>query len=398
MSKKYNRKIRRLKRTGLNSDLALQVRTLWKNRYVKIGVTLLAVIVVALIFYFVNKYNSYDDFKVVKKIKVDSGTGCKYAKYQDFVVRYSSDGISYIDGEEIAWEEGYDMASPMVDICDEYIAVADKNTNDVYIYDEDGQIGKVSTTYPVTKVEVADQGVVAVLMQDKKASYIEVYDKEGRQLISHKTLINENGYPINFAISDDGTKMVVSYVTVTNGAMRSKLMFYNFSSAGKNASDRMVGEFDQYEESIVAKLEFITNDKVVAIGEDIVSIYSMDSTPSLDEEFLVKNEIQKVFCNEDYIGLVFRNDNTNRPYRVEVYNMSGSKILSQNTALPFDYITFSGDNVLMYDDMNCLLISLKGVIKFNYSFKGQINSMIPMDGDRTFLLMDNKSVKKIKLN
>ena len=36
------------------------------------------------------------------------------------------------------------MKSPMVDICGDYIAVADKNSNDVYIYNQDGNQGKAS--------------------------------------------------------------------------------------------------------------------------------------------------------------------------------------------------------------------------------------------------------------
>ena len=38
------------------------------------------------------------------------------------------------------------MKNPIIDICDSYIAVADKNSNDIYIFDEDGRIGKVKTT------------------------------------------------------------------------------------------------------------------------------------------------------------------------------------------------------------------------------------------------------------
>ena len=45
------------------------------------------------------------------------------------------------------------------------------------------------------------------MLEDKTSNYIEVYDKEGKQLVSHKSIIDENGYPINFSMSDDGERM-----------------------------------------------------------------------------------------------------------------------------------------------------------------------------------------------
>ena len=55
----------------------------------------------------------------------------------------------------------------MVDICGDYIAVADKNSNDVYIYNQDSNQGKVTTNFPIVKVEVAEQGVMAVCQKIK---------------------------------------------------------------------------------------------------------------------------------------------------------------------------------------------------------------------------------------
>ena len=131
------------------------------------------------------------------------------------------------------------------------MAIADKNTNDIFIYNDKGRQGQVSVSYPIVKLEVAKQGVVAALLEDKTSNYIEVYDKEGKQLVSHKSIIDENGYPINFSMSDDGERMAVSYLTVKNGSFENKIQFYDFSNSGKNIENRMVKEFSGYGETIV---------------------------------------------------------------------------------------------------------------------------------------------------
>lgn len=398
MARRHYRKLRRLKREGEHSQIIISLRSALRKRTVRLVIGIVLVMLIFGVVYLFNKYSKYDSYKVIDSIKIDSGSDSRYISFEDFVVKYSSDGIAYIDGNETVWEEGYEMKTPIIDVCDSYLAIADKNTNDILIYNEDGRQGKVTASYPITKLEVAKQGVVAALLEDENSNYIEVYDKEGKQLVSHKTLFDENGYPLNFSMSPDGTKLMVSYLTIKSGILKNKIMFYNFSTAGKNSSDRMVGEFGQYGETIVPTVQFVTDDDAIAIGEDVLSIYKMKDKPYLKEEIELKDEIQKVFYNEEYIGLVFKNSNSNEPYRVEVYNLSGNRVMKKNINMVFDTVLFSGDNVLMYNDLNCRIISLKGVEKFDYTFKGQINSIIPVDGSRTYLFMTNSAIEKVRLN
>lgn len=398
MARKYSRKFRRIKKESQSSKLFLEVRAALKDIRVRslIGIILFAVLISGIYLY--NKYSRYKDYKVVDSLKINSGAGSKYVPFEKFVIKYSSDGISYIDGAETVWDEAYEMKTPIVDVCDSYLAICDKNTNDIFLYNKEGKQGRITTSYPIIKLEVAEQGVVAALLEDKNANYIEVYDREGKQLVSHKTLVDQNGYPINFSLSDDGTKMIVSYLAVSSGMITNKIMFYNFSKAGKNTSERMVGEFEHYKENIVPTVNFVTNNDAVAVGENVLSIYKMKNKPELKEEINFKDEIHKVFYNEDYVGIVFDNDNSRNPYRLEVYKMNGSRIMKTEINMDFETIKFSGKNVLLYNDMNCRIISLKGVNKFEHSFKKEINSIIPVDGSKTYLLMTNSTIEKIRLN
>ena len=238
---------------------------------------------------------------------------------------------------------------------------------------------------------------MAALLEDENANYIEVYDKEGKQLVSHKTLIDENGYPLTFSLSDDGTKMMVSYILVNNGIISDKIRFYNFSKAGKNSADRMVGEFGQYEETIVPAVQFISNNDAVAVGDNVLSIYNMKDKPNLKKEIKFKDEIHKVFYDEGYVGFVFKNANSKNPYRIEIYNLNGNRVMKFDIQMDFNSFSFAGKNVLMYNDMNCQIISFKGVEKFQHTFKGEILGIIPMDNSRTYLFMTNSAIEKVRL-
>jgi hypothetical protein len=378
-------------------NIAAFVKRHISRRSVLVVCLAVASVLVILGMFFFNKYRTYDEYKVLHTIKMDNSSESKYMQYQDFVIKYSGDGISYIDSDGTVWDEAYQMTSPIVDICQEYIAVADKNTNTIYVYNKDGKEGKITTSYPIIKIEVASQGVVAALQEDNDSNYIEVFDREGNKLIAHKSLLNENGYPLDFAISDNGENMAVSYVTVNNGFMSNKVAFYNFAGAGKNTSDKVVGEFDQYDETLVPMVRYVSDDVALAIGEDVISIYKAGDKPKLSEEINIQDEIQKVFYSDKYIGLVLTNDNSKNPYRIEVYDLKGNLKMKEEIKMEYDNVDFSGDNVLMYDGMNCRIISFDGVVKFKTTFKGEVHGIIPVDGSRVFLLMTKSKIQKVKL-
>lgn len=44
----------------------------------------------------------------------------------------------------------------------------------------------------------------------------------------------------------------------------------------------------------------------MAIGEDIVSIYKVGNKDITKKDIKIKEEIQKVFYNDKYVGLVFK--------------------------------------------------------------------------------------------
>jgi len=368
-----------------------------KKKMIQFFVVLGIIVVAAVAYYIYTNTVKYDDFGELEAVDIDDGAGSQYQPFGDFFIKYGVDGISYIDGDETIWSQSYEMSNPMVDVCEEYVAVADKNTNTIYIYDEDGSAGRVTTSYPIIKIEVANQGVVAALLEEDKANYIEAYDKDGTALISHKTIINGNGYPLSFSLSNDGTKMIVSYLCVSTGEMESKVLFYNFSGVGQNEVDRMVGGFNHYNASVIPLVEFLNNDTAVAFGDDIISIYKMREKPTLEEELEFDQEINKIFYNEDYIGVVFEDTNGENMYRVNVYDTDGDLVMDQSVDMDFETIKFSGKNILIYNDLSCKIISFSGRTRFDYRFQETIIDIMPTDSFREYLVVTNTKVRKIKL-
>lgn len=397
MAKNIKRKLKRKKREVKDTRAAQATKGFFSKTRVKVGLVILCALLIVLAIYLFNRFKTYDGYKVVDKIEMKSGESSKFLPFKGKIIKYSRNGIAYLDNDTTVWDESYEMKNPLVDTCGDYLCVADKNANDIEIFTKDGKKGSVTTTYPIAKAEIAEQGVVAALLKDKDVNYIEVFDKEGNLLVSHKSLLVENGFPLNFSLSDDGEKMIVSYVEVAAGTIKSKVMFYNFGSPGKNKKDRVVATFKQYKDELVPFVNFMDSSTAVAISENRITVYKVGDEPKVDEEERFEGEAQKVFYDQDYIGLVFKTKKGRKPYRVIVYNTGLSEKMNERVDLAFDTIKFADKNVLMYNDKNVLIMSKHGVEKYKGTFKKAITDMIPLNSDTNFLVTYNDKVEEIEL-
>ena len=71
------------------------------------------------------------------------------------------------------------MLNPIVNTSGKYVVIGDKKGNLIYILNQSGCCGKIETTKPILQVKIADQGTVAVLMEEDGVGYLKLYDKTG---------------------------------------------------------------------------------------------------------------------------------------------------------------------------------------------------------------------------
>ena len=338
----------------------------------------------------------YENYEVTKTIKMGEVEKCKFYAYGDGVLRYSNDGVSYMIGDETVWNQAFEMKQPVVDMCADYMAIADLEGTTVYIYDKNGQQGEIKTEYPILDIEVAGQGVVAAITKSDIANQIEVYDKDGTNIAKGQTVLSGDGCPVAISLSEDGTKLAVSYVYLEHGAAKTRVVFYNYSEVGKNEAGRIVGGFD-YESSIISRVEFVTNDMVAAIGDDIVTFYSMEEKPSKANEIKINQEIQSICYNEKYIGFVFKSESIMNQYILNVYNLNGKKVLDKTMDFQYSDLQMK-DNLLIFNNTQQMyIISVDGILKYNGTIQEGIQKVIPGKLENRYLIITNQEAEEIKL-
>lgn len=370
-----------------------------KRRKALLGLSVVAIILIAALLVRLSYDKKiYKDYKIVRSIKLGETYGCQFYEFGKNTLRYSNDGITYINEKDTVWNQPFEMKSPLIDVCRATVAIAEYKGNTIYICNQSGAVGQVSTKYPIESIEVSDQGIVAAITFDQKVNYIEVYDKAGNQLAEGRmSLMAETGHPTCMSISPDGTKLAVGFLYVDGSEIKSKVVFYNFSEVGKNNSDRIMGVFGHYDKSIVADVEFVDNNTIAAFGSDIVTIYNMKQKPSIKYEKEFGEKVRSVFYSKNYIGIVYATEDSGEPYKIEVMDKTGRTVFKKKIGIEYTNIKFDGDNVVVYSETELEIYAFNGTRKYKTEWEEKLVDILVTDKEYQYTLITSEGLKTIQL-
>ncbi len=398
--RKYMKERKYIEQENQSEDEQQLEKKLKKHKRGKVTkwIVVIAVLIIAAFSYYIYMKNKiYTEYEIIENIEVEDTYNCNFYAFGDYMLRYSEDGLAYLNGSETYWNQAFQMKKPLIDVCNDYVAVADQKGNTIYICNTESQQGKVETEYPIMGIDVSSNGVVAAITGDESdISHIEVIGKDGTKIAKGQSVLSGQGCPVDLSISEDGTKLVVSYLYVASGIIESKVVFYNYSEVGKNEVDRFVGGFD-YDKTMMAKVEFITNDIVAAFGDDKIIIYSMKQKPSVIAEIEINNEIKSIFHNGEYIGLVKENDEAEHPYTMVVYDLEGQMVSQTKFNFMYKDIKIANKSIVLYNDTAMKVYTVEGTLKYEGDMDDGITSIIMKDKDYSYYVVGPSSIKYIKL-
>ncbi|MCI8483265.1 MAG: hypothetical protein HFH41_02865 [Lachnospiraceae bacterium] len=341
---------------------------------------------------------TYSEYEVLKTVEREDSAGTKFEVFQGNILKYSKDGAFCVDvNNKMIWNQTYEMQEPVVDVCENYVAIADKKGDKVYIMDASGASGEIKTPMPIQRVQVANQGTVAVLMEQKGTGYIQIYDKAGTFLAEGELHTENSGYPLDITISNDGKKLAVALLDVNEGNVKTTITFYNFDTIGQNEIDNIVSQYS-YADMVFPKVEFLTNDIMVAFGSQKTVIFEGPQKPQVKKEILVKKEIQSIFYNEAYIGFVFDNENTEISHNMKIYDLRGAEVVSKDFEMEYQEIGFlENDEVCVRNDLECAIYTLRGVEKYHANFEKSIWKVMSANKIRDYIFLVDGETQRIRL-
>ncbi len=369
-------------------------RTLLKNIVRGTIAVVLLVFVVELIMA-LRHYNSYE---VSNTIERSNSSTTQYESFHGYLLEYSNDGISCVgDNDEIVWNQSFEMVSPEIQICGDYLVVYDAAGTEIFILTESGLQKNIETTSPIQTVCIAEQGTIAVLMKEDQEYQVKLFDKKGNELANGKFYGNKGGFPIDIALSYDGTKLAVDFVDVSNGTLSTTISFYNFGSVGQSEIDNNVGSYT-FDGIVVPEIDYVSNSRMVGMGTGKMLVFEGTQKPKLTREVVIEEEIMAYFHNEKYVGIVYDNIEVENSWHIKVMDMRGNVVMENDTTILFDTIEFLSNNeICVSNGTECELFTTHSIKKFSYTFDKELYKILAGDNGQNYTFIFKDTIEEVRL-
>ncbi|WMC94199.1 DUF5711 family protein [Kineothrix sp. MB12-C1] len=344
------------------------------------------------------KNRAYSESIMTNVVSVSKVEGASYLSLGTSILTYSKDGANCMDSKgNVLWNRTYEMQNPMVDINGSVVAIGDYNGRTIYVMNETGSMGEITTNMPIRNFCVAENGVVAAILDDADITRINLFDTEGNILVKAETTMDKSGYPIDISLSPNGELLAISYFYVDSGVMKSSVAFHNFGDVGQNqSSDRFVSGYD-YQGTIIPFIKFINGNTVFAISDERIMFFTGNQKPVSAAENLLSEEAQGIFYNNQYIGLVFLDTEGESKYRLDVYNTEGKLAGTKKFDIEYKDIIFNNDDIIIYSETEYSVSNIQGVERFRDQFDETVFLFSPTGKTNRFVVMTQDAMNIMEM-
>lgn len=296
------------------------------------GVVLI-IVVFGYIFYFRPNYYLYNGGKIefTSEIRQELRRNqyVKMIAHGDAIYYCSREGVEKknVDGKS-EWTKPFQLLSPLFIKSGDYFLVADIMGHEAYIFHATGHIGSIRENLPIVSASLSKEGQVALVFESDLENRIKLYNKEGLPLVERGSVLNQDGYPIAVAISDNGEHMITSYTDVLKGDLISNVTMFSFADHHENL-DEFIVKAERFQGELVPEVYFFGERSVWLVGTSHPYYYLMSKSKEVYGELQKlsgEGDILSVHYTEDEI--IFLRDTKKESedrYQIEVFRWDGKK-------------------------------------------------------------------------
>ncbi len=308
---------------------------------------------------------NYRTADLISDSEQSGGSAVSYLHLGGRILRYSQNGAAMLEGSgKELWNLSYQYAKPKAKLQGNYGAIADIGGTGACIFGRDGISGQIMTNSPILNLAVSEKGTTVLVLEEGMTSRIQFYDRNGKALDISATLeMAISGFPLDVALSPDGTGLIVSTGAYLSGALGTQLVFYNFA-VGKGEMNRLVGYFT-YDNVLFPEVRYMGGAAAVAVGDDRLVFFdlSTENKPKVGEEVRFDTEISAADAGESHAAVV-RSSDSGTGLVMEVFDKAGRKCFATELTEYPRYLEEGRNYVLMTSASGVRLWDYKGKLRF----------------------------------
>ena len=386
--------------TGEEAESNEYIKQIRRHRervhYIRTLCAATAVVVIALVvLFFSSRHYNRAEIVKVRDFIAEEAAVCE--NFGGCVLQYGPNGAVCADTDgRVRWSITYEMDQPIISMSGKVAAIADYGGRTIYVMNTRKQLCTITTGLPIHKISASESGEVAAVLDDKSTTWIRLYSGEGKEIAYFTRSMEENGYPMDVAVSPDGKKVCVSNLKLEDASVISVLSFYDFGREGSKHDQHLVGSFE-YEKEVFPYVSFMGNGVCCAASDSrLVVIDTSGTEPKNSFNNMLTENLQGIFKSGDRIGLVFMDLTRENLYRLDLYGRSGKKEGSIGFSMAYENIQIKGNRVYVNNEQSMQIYTLSGREVFNGGFDRAVRVIVPGWLNR-LTAVSNNEIDRIKL-
>ena len=319
---------------------------------------------------------------------------------QDQVIHVTRDGIKAynLEGDEI-WRDTFSFNNFVVMQKEPYIAVGSKLGKSIHIFNGKGKQAEITSEYPIVYFSVNEAGGLVTIANNDTAYIVSAYDEMGQFLCKRTTYTKTDGYPLVAELSPDNNKVIMSYVSVDEPQVVSRVYSMDVHNQDNETRDSLEYGREQ-KNNLVYEIEFISKDTWVSIGDKLIVWYDKEGN-----ELGTKQNLSLVFVpylykmsehGEGYLPMILSEKPTqnivHRRDELAYFNNKGEKTFS---------MSLEGGAEYSYADDNGVTVQIGNVFRgynklgnqfFEYTADTDVSKVIYIPSIRRGIAVNKESV------
>lgn len=359
------------------------IKKLKIKKLVIVSSILLLLALLFVIFYLYMKHRTYSNMDI-RYSRLRSEVFAEYTNLDDYLIRYGKDGAILVDekGKEV-WNAGYNMKNPIANSCEKYLAIADLNGNTACLFDKDGQLCSLTSSYPVVDIKVSDTGIVMLISENEEITYISFYYKDGKLLAESQYPLAKNRFPVCFDLSYNGFQAAIGFIGYDKTELLSQIAVIGFDRESGTKPNNIIYSLDIGNEIPVA-LEYNSNGQLLLLTDESIRIFMLNTEEKNMEEIIFEQSLKSVLYNDKFIVLVTEavGKKTAKFFDYNGKNISEVELLSD-----YEKIVLNDDLLVMFEKDEMSAYDVKGKLKFKHILNGKIKDIKPMNHRLRYLIV-----------
>ena len=306
-----------------------------------------------------------------------SGSNVQHlARSQNYTVMLSDSYLTYYNdrgGEVTRYPCTY--SSALLRTADKYVLVAEQGGKRLLLTTRSMTLVNLTLEQNILAADVNSKGQFAVLTQGKQGYAVElvVYDQKGAELYrrSRTSLASE------ITLAEDGKTVALLSPEAVNGALGTVVEAFSLSSADPQALYTHTAA-----DTLLYRLEFLANDRLVAVGESGALLMSLGGGQPTPYD-IGGRQLLGYAVAQDSVALVLRPRGDTADGEVTVLDNTGAPLCTVPFTGEFRRLSAQDDRYLLLTDRTVQVITRDGAGK---------SASVEADGQQAVLYDDTAVV------